>query len=210
MCKATPAGAIPSTAGSLRLGRQFAWLADAFAFLLGGRIAQFLTCLFGKSRQPGHHVGVRGGHVGLLAGIALQVVQDLARSWRGCSRRLAIVSRRLGQGIEGVRGSAASSGRCARLAARGSSKSSRPRAASGRSARRAARARCRGRRSACAGNSAPASLASVGRMSMVMAGSRQTLPAGIFPGQRAMNGSRTPPSQTSCLCPRAGRPPSRA
>ena len=56
----------------------------------------------------------------------------------------------------------------------------------------------------CSGSGAPASFARVGKMSMVMAGSRQTLPGGILPGQRMMHGSRTPPSQMVALPSRNG------
>ena len=52
-----------------------------------------------------------------------------------------------------------------------------------------------------------ASFASVGSRSMVAAHSRQTVPAGILPGQRAMKGTRSPPSQSVLLAPRSGALP---
>jgi hypothetical protein len=45
-------------------------------------------------------------------------------------------------------------------------------------------------------------LAIVGRTSIVITGSRQTLPGAIFPGQRITQGTRTPPSK---LVPFASR-----
>ena len=56
----------------------------------------------------------------------------------------------------------------------------------------------------CFGSSAPISFATVGSTSMVMAGSSCTEPAGICPGQRATNGTRTPPSHTVPFPSRSG------
>ena len=54
------------------------------------------------------------------------------------------------------------------------------------------------------GSPAPTIFATVGSTSMVMAGSVMTAPAGMTPGQRARNGSRTPPSHTVPLPSRSG------
>ena len=51
---------------------------------------------------------------------------------------------------------------------------------------------------------APASFASVGNRSIVIAGSRPTAPLGMRPGQRATNGTRTPPSNVVPLLSRNG------
>ena len=51
---------------------------------------------------------------------------------------------------------------------------------------------------------APASFASVGSRSIVIAGSAPTAPLGMRPGQRAMNGTRTPPSNDVPLPSRNG------
>ena len=50
----------------------------------------------------------------------------------------------------------------------------------------------------------PARAAKVGRMSMVVTISSLTRPGGILPGQRAMHGTRGPPSHDFILEPRSG------
>ena len=52
------------------------------------------------------------------------------------------------------------------------------------------------RPSASTGTGSPVRRSTVGRMSIVIAGAVQTLPAGITPGSRARHGTRTPPSNT--------------
>ena len=54
------------------------------------------------------------------------------------------------------------------------------------------------------GSGAPTRRAIVGRTSIVMAGSRTTVPGGMRPGQRATNGTRTPPSNAVPLPSRSG------
>ena len=51
------------------------------------------------------------------------------------------------------------------------------------------------------GTSPPASLVSVGSRSMPVMASSDSVPAGIVPGQRATNGTRTPPSRVEPLPP---------
>ena len=54
------------------------------------------------------------------------------------------------------------------------------------------------------GSGAPTIRAIVGRTSIVIAGSRTTVPAGMRPGQRATKGTRTPPSRAVPLPSRKG------
>ena len=54
------------------------------------------------------------------------------------------------------------------------------------------------------GSLAPVICAIVGRMSIVIAGSEQTVEGGIFSGQRIMQGTRTPPSHAVALPSRKG------
>lgn len=51
---------------------------------------------------------------------------------------------------------------------------------------------------------APVMAARVGRMSMVMRGSVQVVPAGMCPGQRMMQGTRVPPSKLVPFPSRSG------
>ena len=54
------------------------------------------------------------------------------------------------------------------------------------------------------GSSAAINSATVGSTSIVITGSRQTLPASIIPGQRMMHGTRTPPSNVVPFPSRSG------
>ena len=54
------------------------------------------------------------------------------------------------------------------------------------------------------GKVAPISFARVGSKSMLIARSSLTRPAGMWPGQRAMNGTRVPPSHAVVLPSRSG------
>ena len=135
------------------------------------RVAQVLAGLLGQCLQPLHDLRVLGCDVRRLADVLLQVEQfvaDLLLLYCRAGPR----ARRGRGGCSCGRGGA-SSCRSAPPAIRGPSRRSTPRAASSRRACPPGAARCPCRRSTrSAGGSAPASLANVGSMSIVMASSR--------------------------------------